>query len=223
MNKLIIVGNGKLATAIQNQLPAYLRIETIPYTPEVPADSDPVFVHVGSGRQYSESLNLAISCGASYVQAATGKEFPMEPPAQAAIRFIHAPNLDLSIIRLFHLLKTAGDLFHGEPVTITESHQKEKQSTPGTAVKFCDYLNLPRERIVSIRDPLVQKELGIRNTGHHAFHRIAIGDEHSKITIETSVEGATGYVRGLARILQCLPNLDVGRYEVEDLVALKLL
>ncbi len=223
MNKLIIVGNGKLATAIHNELPAYLTIETVPFTPEVPADNDSVFVHVGSGRHYGESLDRALRCGASYVQAATGKEFPMELPAQAAIRYIHAPNLDLSIIRLFHLFKTAGDLFHGEPVTITESHQKEKMSTPGTAVKFCDFLHLPREHIISIRDPQVQKELGIRNPSHHAFHRIAIGDEHSKITIETNVEGATGYVRGLARIVQCLPKLDAGRYEVEDLVALHLL
>lgn len=71
---------------------------------------------------------------------------------------------------------------------------------------------------MSIRDPKYQEKLFITSLDHHAFHRIRIGNEHSSITIETKIEGATSYVEGLARIVQCLPELDRGNYEIDDLV-----
>ena len=64
------------------------------------------------------------------------------------------------------------------------------------------------------------KELVLIGNGKlaDAFHRVQVGNENSSITIETKIEGATSYVEGLARIVQCLPELDRGNYEIDDLV-----
>ncbi len=220
MKELVLIGNGKLADAIYDGFHNYSDIPVKKYAEDLEVDKDTIFVHVGSGRQYHESLALAIHNGATYIQAATEKDIQLDLPTGTGITYIHAPNLDINIIKLFYLLRSAKDLFKDEPVTIFESHQKEKKSQPGTALKFCEYLQVPRESIVSIRDPEYQKKLHITNLDHHAFHRIQVGDAHSSITIETKIEGATSYVEGLARIVQCLPELDNGIYEIDELITL---
>jgi len=219
MKELVLIGNGKLADAIYDGFHNYSDIPVKKYVEELEVGKDTIFVHVGSGRQYYETLELALKHGASYIQAATEKNIQLEPPPGTGIIYIHAPNLDINIIKLFYLLRSAKGLFKDEPVTIIESHQKEKKSQPGTALKFCDYLQVPRENIVSIRDPEYQKKLHVTSLDHHAFHRIQVGNAHSSITIETKIEGATSYVEGLARIVQSLPKLDNGNYEIDDLVA----
>lgn len=220
MKELVLIGNGKLADAVYDGFHNYSDLPVRKYAEDLEVDKDTIFVHVGSGREYLETLALAEKHGASYIQAATVKDIQLDPPPGSGITYIHAPNLDINIIKLFYLLKSAKDLFKDEPITIIESHQKEKKSQPGTALKFCDYLQVPRESIVSIRDPEYQKKLHITNLDHHAFHRIQVGDAHSSITIETKIEGATSYVEGLARIVQCLPELGNGIYEIDELVTL---
>jgi len=218
MKELVLIGNGKLTDAIYDGFHNYSDIPVKKYVKELEVDKDTIFVHVGSGREYLETLALAEKHGASYIQAATEKDIQLDLPTGTGITYIHAPNLDINIIKLLYLLRSAKGIFKDEPVTIIESHQKEKKSQPGTAIKFCDYLDIPRENIVSIRDPEYQKKLHITNLDHHAFHRIQVGDAHSSITIETKIEGAASYVEGLARIVQCLPQLDRGNYEIDDLV-----
>lgn len=223
MNKVIVVGNGKLADTILDNFSSYSDLQIQRYDTEVDADRESVFVHVGSGRQYEDSLSKAISRGASYIQAATRKTIEMNPPAELQIRYISASNLDINIIKLMHWLKMGKYLFENEKISIIESHQKEKTSRPGTALKFCEYLNINEEAIKSIREPKPQRELNIQNIDHHAFHRIQIGDEDSKIIIETRIEGAIPYVKGLARIIDCLPELESGNYEIENLLKHNLL
>lgn len=218
MKELVLIGNGKLADAIYNEFYNFSDIPVKKFAEDLEVDKDTIFVHVGSGRQYHESLALAINNGASYIQAATVKDIALDQPAGTGITYIHAPNLDINIIKLFYLLRSAKGLFKDEPVSIIESHQRQKKSQPGTALKFCEYLDIPPGSIVSIRDPEHQEKLQITSLDHHAFHRIQVGDEHSRITIETKIEGATSYVEGLARIVQCLPQLDRGNYEIDELV-----
>jgi 4-hydroxy-tetrahydrodipicolinate reductase len=223
MKKVIIIGNGKLAEAIKYSFNDFSNVPIQEYYPNIEADQDTIFVHIGSGRQYNESLTLAEKCESSYIQAATEKDIKLNIPSDQKIKYINAPNLDINIIKLFYWLKLADNLFENEPKTIIESHQKEKKSLPGTAIKFCDYLNIPHKDIVSIRDVEHQKAIQIENLNQHAFHRIQIGDSNSKITIETKIEGAQSYVKGLSRIVDCISRLDKGIYEVEDLVKLDLL
>jgi len=223
MIKLILIGNGKLADAIQKGFHQYSDIPLVSYTPGIEADRSSLFVHVGSGRQYNAALQQAISVEAAFIQAATEKKIPLDSPVHGRFRFVHAPNLDLHIIKLFYCLKKSGSVFKGEKISLLESHQQEKTSVPGTAVKFCDYLKIPRDSIQSVRDPEEQKKLPISNLDHHAFHRIQIGEDDSSLTIETRIEGAESYVRGLARIVEAVRNLKDGLYEIDDLVEKGLL
>lgn len=223
MNEVILIGNGKLADAIESGFNCYSEIPIKKYMPGLSADKKTVFVHVGSGRQYNESLQQAIAHDSTYIQAATEKDIKFVPPAVKNIRFINAPNLDINIIKLFYWLKLGENLFKDESISIIESHQKEKKSQPGTALKICNYLNLPPDSITSIRDPEKQKQLNISNLEHHAYHQIRIGDENSRITIETKIEGADSYAKGLARIVDCVDKLENGAYEIDDLLKLNLL
>lgn len=223
MNSVVLVGNGKLADAFERDFNNYSPLPIKKYTPECISDSKTVFVHIGSGRQYKESLLQAQRSGACYIQAATQKNIPLEPPVDPAITYIHAPNLDITIIKLFYLLNKAGTLFNNECITITESHQKEKTSQPGTAHKFCEYLHIPTKSIVSIRDPELQKKIPVTNLQQHAYHKIQIGPDNANVTITTKIEGSKSYLQGLARIIACLPRISHGCYEVDDLISLQLL
>lgn len=223
MNELVIVGNGKLADTIENKFNTYSDIKTKKYKSDINYCKDSVFIHIGSGRQYVESLQKAIKHGASFIQAATEKDIKMEPPTGDKIIYLNAPNIDLNIIKLFYWLKSAKELFKGEKITITESHQEEKSSQPGTALKFCNILGISETSIVSIREPEIQRELKINNLKHHAYHKIQIGDEDSKITIETKIEGANSYVKGLAQIVSCISGLENGNYEIDELLNLNLI
>ncbi len=223
MKKIVLIGNGKLADSIENNLPLYSSIPIEKYSQIGDYDEDTVFVHIGSGREYLETLTKANESRSSYIQAATEKDFKLSPPFDLSMRYVNAPNLDINIIKLIYLLKLGKELFRNEPKTIVESHQKDKQSSPGTALKFAEYLNIDDKDILSIRDEARQKELNIKNLGHHAYHKIEIGDDNSNITIETKIEGAVSYAKGLSEIVQCLSNLEVGKYEIEDLIELKLL
>lgn len=218
MNKLVIIGRGKLAESIKQHLPTYLDIEIEGYSNSGSYDNKSVFLHIGSGREYKESLLLAESCGISYIQAATEKEYELKHPEPGMIRYIHAPNLDLNIIKLIHWMKLGRELFQNEEVEIIESHQQEKSSKPGTAIKFGEYLGVGESEIISIRDPEKQRHLNINNLKHHAFHRIIIGDDNSSIKIETKVEGAISYSKGIAKIITVLDRLDRDNYEIEDLI-----
>lgn len=221
MSRVILIGQGKLARSVLNHFNNYSDLPLISYKPGMRVEGPSIFVHAGSGREYRDSLETAMDWGASYIQAATEKDYSLKPPMQLDIPFIQAPNLDLNIIKILYMLATAGDLFEGEKIRIMESHQKEKSSAPGTAMKFCEHLKIPASELISIRDPRTQqRELSILNTEQHAYHKIVIGDEHSCVSIETRVEGSLSYVRGLAKITGCIGGLSPGLYEVSDLVSL---
>lgn len=181
------------------------------------------FDELGAGRQYDEALEAATEGDAVFIQAATAKDIPMVPPVSGALRFVHAPNLDLNIVKFFRLLSMAGDLFKGEAVSLVESHQKAKSSVPGTAFKMGDYLDFPRSEIVSVRDRETQKGMGSVSLDQHAYHRIQIGEGDSQVLLETKIEGLDSYVRGLARIIEASFSLDRKNYEVEELFELNLL
>jgi len=223
MQNLIIVGNGKLSNAIINDFHLYSKKTVERFSGKSSATGETVFVHIGSGRQYYDALQVAIRNNSTFIQAATEKDIPMKIPKVGDFKYISAPNLDLNIVRLFYLMSLAKDLFAGEQITITESHQKEKKSKAGTAIKICNYLNCPEDNIISIRDPVFQRDLGINNLNQHAFHEIKIGNDLSSISFTTKIEGADGYVKGLACIAESILSLDNGNYEIEDLVRMKIL
>lgn len=225
MNRLIVIGNGKLADAILNN---YTRLSGSSvavgkYLKNSSADPGTVFIHTGSGRQYRESLDLAVLSGAAYIQAATEKNIKLKEPDTGKIVFISSPNLDLNIIRFFRWLRLGKNLFRNEEISVTESHQESKSSLPGTALKICSILGIDESKLVSIRDPELQKKLGIKNLEQHAYHKIEIGNSASLISLETRIEGLLTYVKGLIKIVKIIPELQKKNYEIEDLLEYNLL
>ncbi|MGL1890813.1 MAG: hypothetical protein OCD02_04265 [Spirochaetaceae bacterium] len=223
MKKLVIVGNGKLADSIANNISDYTDINIERYNNSGVFDNNSIFVHIGSGREFEESLKLAIQYDSSYIQSSTENKYKLEPPQNISIKYIHAPNLDINIIKLIYWLKLGKDLFKNEQISIFESHQTGKKSKPGTAIKFAQYLGLNEDDIISIRNKNEQEKLNIKNLNHHAYHKIRIGDLDSSIEIETKIEGAISYSKGLAKIVSCFENLQPGNYEIEELVEMNLL
>ncbi len=224
INKLIVIGNGKLADAIMNNYTelSWSSVIVEKYTENTSADSGTVFIHVGSGRQYMESLDLAVSAGSAYIQAATEKDIALKVPEDNRIVFVNSPNLDINIIKFLQWLKFGKDFFQNEKISITESHQESKSSLPGTALKMCSILGIDESKLVSIRDCKTQKVIGIRNLPVHAYHRIEIGSSGSIIALETKIEGLLTYVKGLVKIVQIIPKIQPGNYEIEDLVSYNL-
>lgn len=220
---IVIVGHGKLAEAISSNLPKHDQEDRLfkgfyTYNGQSNLPAPAILVHVGSGRQYQESLALAINHRFAFIQAATEKEIPLKPPTPGEIIFINAPNLDLRLIKLFHWLKLGADLFQDETISITESHQSTKLSDPGTAYKMCEILGIDHSMVTSIRDPEQQRALQIKTLEHHAYHQLVIGSSDSHIKIETKVEGSASYVAGLYEILKSVRNVPIGNYEVEALL-----
>lgn len=218
MRNVILIGNGKLAQAIEDNFKQFSSLPVRKYHSGIEANQESFFVHIGSGRQYGESLAHAHNFLSPYIQAATEKDIKMEVPTDPNIPFLLAPNLDINIIKLFYLLGLSKNLFNKEPKSIIESHQADKKSQPGTALKFCTLLNIFPEKIISIRDPQKQTDLKISNISHHAFHKIEIGNAHSKLIFETRIEGALSYVEGLAKIIEAIPKLAAGIFTTEDLL-----
>ena len=225
---IIIVGGGKLANAILDNLTGLdtgsRRIKSVSrYRTDTETAEGSVFVHVGSGRQYEESLQEAIDKRCIYIQAATHKDIVMPPPGEGIIPYIHAPNLDVNIIKFMYWLGLGVKLFRGADTALLESHQSGKRSAPGTAYRIAEILGIEKENITSIRDPEKQRLLDIGNIGRHAFHSVEIGDGDSKIILQTKIEGLLPYVKGLYRIIAGLPGLDPKNYEIEEFVSMGIL
>lgn len=230
MVKVIIVGQGKLAQSIGETLPAqensqsYISEILIYHKSIAPkVDENTFFIHVGSGREYSETLALARKRNALYLQGATEKSIPLPAPTDGSLRYINAPNLDILIIKFLYWLNLGKELFKNEKITIKESHQQEKQSVAGTAVKMCQMLDLDENSVQSIRDPQVQSDMGIPHIDHHAYHKIVVGDEKSNLKLETYVSGFQSYGKGLFEIIKSVSLLKKRNYEIEELVELGLI
>jgi dihydrodipicolinate reductase len=220
---VIVIGRGKLSEKIQNDLPKYIsqknQIQSIKaYNPTDNFTEDTVFVHVGSGREYGESLNIASMHNSTYIQGATEKDYSLERPKDESLKYIYAPNLNIQIVKFLYWLKLGRDLFTSEKIQIKESHQKEKQSVPGTAIKMCDLFGIDKNKIISIRDPEIQKTMNIMDLSQHAFHEILIGNNENHIKLETNITGLASYVEGLSKIISILPFLKTKNYELEDLI-----
>ena len=223
MKKIVIIGKGKLADSIRNNIAKYSEVEIEDYNSSGIFDDESIFVHIGSGREFEESLTLAIENKSSYIQSSTEKDYKLDPPNNLSIKYIHAPNLDINIIKLIYWLKLGKGLFKDEQISICESHQMEKKSKPGTAIKFAEYLGLNENEIISIRNKDEQSKLNIKNLSHHAYHKISIGDIDSSIDIETRIEGAVSYSKGLSKIVSCIEKIKPGYHEIEELIETQVL
>jgi 4-hydroxy-tetrahydrodipicolinate reductase len=218
---IFVVGSGKLARAILT----YIESNTL-YTiskwgelSQMP-DEAAILVHAGSGRQVDECLNFCSRTKSVFIELATGlgtekKEYDFP--------YILCPNTSILVLKTLHLFKTRRGYFDGFNISITESHQSSKETEPGTAYDFAGSLKLPLNKVVSIRDPEIQRnEIGIPEEymSKHAYHRIVITDEDDEIVVQTKVLGHKSYAKGVRKMVEAIlqNKLENRNYTVWELI-----
>lgn len=158
-------------------------------------------VHAGSGRELPEIVDVCRERGAVLIELSTGTD--VAALAQG-VSLVVCPNANILMLKFMAMLARHGNWFQDCQIGITESHQADKSSVPGTAVAMAEALGVDPRAIVSVRDPAVQTgRLGLapHDLARHAVHRIQIADGACAITLETRVHGNTPYVDGVRRII----------------------
>jgi 4-hydroxy-tetrahydrodipicolinate reductase len=216
-----IIGSGKLANAILSSGEFRGSPQVLKWLPEYGSLNErAVVVHAGSGRELEAAMAFCRKTGSVLIELSTGLETErLEPDFPLVV----CPNTSILVLRVLYMLKSMGKLFSSYDISITESHQSAKTSAPGTAYKFAEYLNVPTEKIESIRDPEIQlKDVRIHKDylDKHAYHKITIKDGKDQFTLETKVLGHESYSVGVKRILDIVSNtpLLAKRYSILDLI-----
>jgi len=222
---ILVSGHGKLATTIRKDLHSHLNcvVDAWENAEAYKNERNKIIVHIGSGRQLPEILRYCSAHGTPLIQGSTGLEYDR---TLNDFTVIEAPNLNILLLKCMNMLKQFGKHFASYDIQITESHQAEKTSLPGTAVAFAEYFGIDPAAIQSIREPHIQlRELKIaaEYLERHAVHVITIKDGDTTINVRTEVLGLLSYVAGLAAIIQIVPKLERRFYDVVELVELNLI
>ncbi|GAB2895805.1 hypothetical protein GCM10027046_26400 [Uliginosibacterium flavum] len=218
---IIVAGTGKLARELLGALPGALAsAEVIAWADAGKDAGSAIVVHAGSGRELEEIICYCQTTKSTLVELATGSEIE-----QRGFDFpvVLCPNTNILMLKFMAMLAASGSLFRNYQVSITESHQAEKSSVPGTAVALAQSLGVPSEAIRSIRDPQAQQDdlkIPAEYLARHAFHRIEIEDQVGRVVLETSVFGPAPYAEGLAQIIAAIRShtLENRRYSVMEFI-----
>jgi dihydrodipicolinate reductase len=219
--KIIVVGSGKLASAILTSEISSQAGEVIQWDSKALDSKEKVIVvHAGSGRQLKECFEYCSKTKSIFIELSTGLETEQMTPD---FPLVICPNTSVLMLKTLSILKANGSHFADFQISLTESHQSTKKTEPGTAYAMAQWLKLPVDQIVSIRDPEIQhNKIGIPNAylDKHAYHKIVITDGNDQITIETKVLGHDSYAKGVAKIIETVLHhpLENRRYSILDLI-----
>jgi dihydrodipicolinate reductase len=218
--RTIIVGSGKLAQELLTTLSSERVSELIPWGDKGHTNGKSIVVHAGSGRELKDVIEFCEKTNSPLVELATGSE--MET-AQLTFPAVLCANTNILMLRFMSMLAKSGHLFRGYPITLTESHQAEKTSVPGTAVSIAQSLEMDVSEIRSVRSPELQKEvlhIPDEHLNRHAYHRIVIEDTGCSLAMETRVYGATAYADGVCRIISAIRSntLENRLYTINEFV-----
>lgn len=217
---IIIAGSGKLATELLNVLPGLVSGEVLAWTDAAKAGTPCVVVHAGSGRELGSVVSYCGKTASPLIELATGSaiadhktDFPV----------VVCPNTNILMLKFMAMLAASGHHFKDYSIRVTESHQADKSSVPGTAVNMAASLGLPGDQIRSIRDPHVQQEslkIPQEYLSRHAYHRIEIEDPVTRLSFETRVFGRAPYAEGVAKIIAAVRSnaLENKHYGVMDFI-----
>lgn len=220
--KIFVVGSGKLANAILSSAPSFDSCRVMAWKSDYFTLTERcILIHAGSGRQLKECMAFCRQTGSALIELSTGLE--TEHLEDTDFTLIVCPNTSILILKVLHLIRSAGKPLAEYDISIIESHQSSKTSAPGTAYNFAGALKFPVDKIRSIRDRATQlRELQIPATylDQHAYHKIVIKDGMDEVTIETKVLGHTSYAAGVRKIVDAILNhsLEKRKYSVLELI-----
>jgi dihydrodipicolinate reductase len=204
MMQVLIVGSGKLATELLDELSVEAPLTVCRWSgaPSLPGRS--VVVHAGSGRELNDVIAYCRATHSVLIELATGSQLESASPAFPVVL---CPNVNILMLKFMNMLARSGRLFKGYRMELTESHQAEKRSAPGTAIAMAQSLGLSAEDVVSVRDREEQStvlRIPKEHLGRHAVHAILIEDGGCRISLETRVYGASPYAKGVAKIVSAV-------------------
>ena len=218
--RTIIVGSGRLASEVLEGWNQAESGQISAWSEHMDMNAKAVVVHAGSGRELKNVMTFChktqsplIELSTDSVIEAAGLSFPI----------LVCPNTNILMLKFMNMLERNGTLFSGYTITITESHQAQKTSVPGTAVSIAKSLGMGANEIWSVRDPAVQQtalNIPSEHLDRHAYHRIVIEDGSCSITMETRVQGKTPYAVGVSRIVSAVHSqkLESRHYTINDFV-----
>jgi 4-hydroxy-tetrahydrodipicolinate reductase len=220
--QVLIVGSGKLANELLSSLSLSAPFSVHPWSSASIIKSPAIVVHAGSGRELNDVVAYCHETNSVLIELATGSKLDTASPAFPVVL---CPNTNILMLKFMNMLARGGQMFEGYHIRITESHQAEKRSTPGTAVAIAQSFGLSASDVVSVRDTEEQlKVLDIpaEHLGRHAVHSILIGDATCSISIETRVYGASPYADGVASIVSAVAShrLESRVYAIDEFVEL---
>jgi len=217
---VLVVGRGKLAAELLGGLSGQSIVRVLPWTERENGGSGPsMVVHAGSGRELEDVAGFCAKKGSPLLELSTaGGRLPASP----AFPIVLCPNVNMQMLSFMAMVKQAAGYFKGQDIRITESHQAAKSTKPGTAIHLAGSLGVPEDSIRSIRDPKVQKALGIPDEflDRHAYHEVLIKSGEVEIRLETRVLGKSAYASGLDCLIEIIARnpLSAGVHDVVDLV-----
>ena len=219
--QVLIVGSGKLASELLENLQSQRISAVLPWAKkDEPYEGKRIVVHAGSGRQLDDVVTFCFRTNSVLIELSTNEKLDR---SKSSFPTIVCPNINILMLKFMAMLQSHGPQFKEYEKTILESHQSTKTSKPGTAINLANSLAVLTNRIISVRDPVVQEnKLGIPSAflPRHAYHRISIVDTNVSITLETKVLGQAPYSAGLAQIIEgiCGRQLEPRIYDVLDLI-----
>jgi 4-hydroxy-tetrahydrodipicolinate reductase len=219
--QVLIVGSGKLASELLNNLKSRSICTVLPWTNRNDSHTErTIVVHSGSGRELSDVIQFCSRTNSILVELSTSGKLDA---SKITFPTIMCPNINILMLKFMAMIQSYGHLFRGYRTEILESHQSTKTSKPGTAINIANSLGLNPDQIVSIRNPEEQESrLGISPEFlfRHAYHKIGIADANVSIVLETRVFGEAPYSSGLAQIIEGIyrRKLEPRIYDVVTLV-----
>lgn len=218
--QVFIVGSGKLALELRGELslPAPFRITVWP--PSVSHTAASVVIHAGSGRELDAVVDFCEGTDSVLLELATGSRIEHLSPTFPVVL---CPNTNILMLKFMNMLTQCGEMFAGYRIELSESHQSQKRSTPGTAVAIANALGIAESQIVSVRDPEVQTsvlDIPPEHLRRHAVHLISIADDSCRLSFESRVYGGSPYADGVSRIVSAVAEHPLERrlHTVDELV-----
>lgn len=202
--QVLIVGSGKLASELLNELSLSAPFTVRPWSSAPSGQGRSVVVHAGSGRQLDDVIAYCQETNSILIELATGSKIEA---ASTTFPVVLCPNTNILMLKFMHMLAKSGRLFKGCHIELTESHQAEKRSTPGTAVAIAQSLGLHADNVISVRDrekQVTALHIPSEHLDRHAVHSIAIDDGACHILLETRVYGSSPYADGVSKIVSAL-------------------